>query len=298
MKRLLVTGASGFLGWNVCAEALRQGWRVSGTVHSRPVVVPGADAVSVDLRDSDALRQTFDTQQPDAVIHLAAVSQPNVCEREPRKSREVNVSATKTLGERCAHAGIPIVFTSSDLVFDGTEAPYGEDDPVSPLSEYGRQKVAAEQELERSGANAVVCRMPLMYGDPGPAAGSFIQPWIATLRRRDELRLFVDEFRTPVSGRDAARGLLLALEHPAPLYHLGGTERLSRYEFGRRLAAVFGLDTALIRPIHQADLTMAAPRPPDVSLDSTKARRDLGYAPSSVEHELAFLAGRSARAER
>lgn len=290
MKRLLVTGASGFLGWNVCAEALRRGWRVCGTVHSHPVAAAGVEMTPVDLRNTAAVGGLVETYRPDAVIHLAAVSQPNVCEREPRASREVNVTATQAIAGVCATAGISLVFSSSDLVFDGTRAPYREGDAVSPVSEYGRQKVAAEQVLRESAGTAVVCRMPLMYGDPGPVATSFIQPWIAALRRGDELRLFVDEYRTPVSGRDAARGLLLAVEHPGPLYHLGGGERISRYEFGQRLAAAFGLDAGLIRPTKQAEVSLAAPRPPDVSLDSTKARDELGYSPASIEHELAFLA--------
>ncbi|MBD3240861.1 MAG: sugar nucleotide-binding protein [Chitinivibrionales bacterium] len=289
MKRLLVTGASGFLGWNLCAEAMRQGWHVTGTVHRHVIEIPDSEVLTVDLREAGAVRRLFDRARPDAVAHLAAVSQPNACEERPEQSRELNVEATRTVAEGCAEAGVPLVFTSSDLVFDGSRAPYREDDAVSPVNEYGRQKAAAERVLAELD-NVAVCRMPLMYGDPGPVATSFIQPWIASLRRGDELRLFVDEYRTPVSGRDAARGLLLALRRPGQRYHLGGTQRISRYEFGRCLAAAFGLNGDAIRASSQADVTMSAPRPPDVSLDSTKARRELGYAPSPIEQELAFLA--------
>jgi dTDP-4-dehydrorhamnose reductase len=136
-----------------------------------------------------------------------------------------------------------------------------------------------------------VCRMPLMFGIATPPATSFMQPFIKILREGQELSLFTDEFRTPVSGKTAAQGLLLALENVKGRIHLGGKERVSRYDFGRLLVEVLQLPETGLKKCRQKDVKMAAPRPPDVSLDSSMAFA-LGYAPLSLREELEELRGK------
>ncbi|WP_448597274.1 SDR family oxidoreductase [Thermoleptolyngbya sp.] len=285
-KTLLITGISGFLGWHLY-QATRASWTVYGTYQTRPVSFADANVRSLDLTDFAALKQAFADIRPDAVIHTAALSQPNVCQTQPDLSRRINVLASLDLAGLCADAGIPFVFTSTDLVFDGHHAPYREADPVCPVSLYGEQKAEAEAGILSRYPNAAVCRMPLMFGH-APTAPSFLQPFLQKLRDGETLRLFTDEFRTPISGRDAAKGLLLALEKVQGLVHLGGPERLSRYDFGLLMARAFDLSTDAICPCKQADVPMPAPRPPDVSMDSSYAF-SLGYAPGGVLGELEAL---------
>ncbi|MBD2461736.1 NAD(P)-dependent oxidoreductase [Oscillatoria sp. FACHB-1407] len=286
MKKLLVTGASGFLGWNVC-QAAQANWQVYGTYATHPVTISGVTTLKVDLTDYRALQELFQSLQPDAVIHLAAQSSPNVCQTQPEAAYAINVTASANLAGLSGDRAIPCVFTSSDLVFDGRNAPYTETDPVCPISHYGEQKVLAEQEMRSRHPGVAVCRMPLMFGY-APNAVSFLQPFLQTMRSGKPLSLFVDEVRTPVSGRDAAQGLLLALEQVQGYLHLGGCDRLSRYEFGRHMVEVLELTEANISACRQADVPMPAPRPADVSLDSSKAF-ELGYNPGSIREELAFL---------
>jgi dTDP-4-dehydrorhamnose reductase len=141
--------------------------------------------------------------------------------------------------------------------------------------------------LERYPMTAV-CRMTLMFGMATPTATGFMQPLIQTLKEGKELKLFVDEFRTPVSGITAAKGLLLALEKVNGIIHLGGKERISRYDFGKLLVEVFQLPSTNMKACRQEDVKMAAARPSDVSLDSSKAFA-LGYEPLSVKEELEAL---------
>jgi dTDP-4-dehydrorhamnose reductase len=143
--------------------------------------------------------------------------------------------------------------------------------------------------LERYPMTAI-CRMPLMFGVAAPPAQSFMQPFIQILREGKELSLFTDEFRTPASGTTAAKGLLLALEKVNGRIHLGGKERMARYEFGRLLVEVFELPSEGLKSCRQVDVKMAASRPPDVSLDSSMAF-ELGYAPLSLREELEALRG-------
>ncbi|MBD2043589.1 SDR family oxidoreductase [Microcoleus sp. FACHB-672] len=290
MKKLLITGSSGFLGWNLCQIAQEE-WQVYGTYFSQPVEIPEINLLQSDLRNFEELKHIFEEIKPDAVIHAAAQSQPNYCQTHPEESHEINVTASCNIAGICADYSIPCVFTSTDLVFNGLNAPYRETDPVSPVSLYGEQKVLAEEGMLERYPQTAICRMPLMFGYGGPAAKSFIQPMLESLRKGQELALFTDEFRTPVSGQTAAKGLLLALEKVNGRIHLGGKERISRYDFFRLLVEVLGLDEAKILTCRQQDVKMAAPRPPDVSLDSSKAYT-LGYHPQSLREEFEQLRGK------
>jgi dTDP-4-dehydrorhamnose reductase len=293
MKKLLITGASGFLGWHICQLA-KQEWEIYGTYLSHSIEIPGMKMLKVNLTNFQELQRIFSDVKPTAVIHTAAQSQPNFCQTHPEESQAINVTASCNIAGLCADNSIPCAFTSTDLVFDGLNAPYQESDAVSPVNVYGEQKAIAEAGMLERYPMTAVCRMPLMFGAATPTAKSFIQPFIQTLKAEKELNLFIDEFRTPVSGTTAAKGILLALEKVNGIIHLGGKERISRYDFGQILVEVFQLPTSRLKSCRREDVKMAAPRPADVSLDSSKAFA-LGYQPLSLRKELQELINRHLR---
>ncbi len=289
MKRLLITGATGFLGWNLCQVAQATG-QVYGTYHAHSVALPNIPFYFLNLSNYSDIKQLFAEIKPDAVCHLAARSQPNDCQTHPTETEQVNVIGTRYIAQLCADLDISLVFTSTDLVFDGQNAPYHEQDAVNPVNRYGEQKVKAEQEIQRIYPKAVICRMPLMFGLPSPVSQSFMQGFLKSLQAGQELSLFSDEYRTPVSATAAAQGLLLALRHcQGEILHLGGKERISRYEFGVYLVKTFKISRSQLKACRQEDVKMAAPRPADVSLNSHKAFA-LGYQPLFLETELEKLA--------
>ncbi|NJL10130.1 MAG: NAD(P)-dependent oxidoreductase [Calothrix sp. SM1_7_51] len=284
MKKLLITGASGFLGWHLCELANKNG-KYMRLNFSHDIEIDNVKTQKVNLTDFAEVKQIFLKIQPDGVIHTAALSQPNYCQNHPEESGAINVTASANIAALCADNSIPCVFTSTDLVFDGLNAPYKETDSVNPVNLYGEQKVLAESQMLKIYPMTAVCRMPLMFGNATPTATSFIQGFIQTLKSGKELNLFIDEFRTPVSGYTAAKGLLLALEKVNGIIHLGGKERISRYDFGRLLVEIFQLPSTGLKAGKQKDIIMAAPRPSDVSLNSEKAF-GLGYQPLSIQEEL------------
>jgi dTDP-4-dehydrorhamnose reductase len=279
-SRLLITGASGFLGWHLCRQA-QTTWQVEGTHHAHTPALSGVNLHHIDLTNAAAVDPWLEQLAPGAIIHSAALSQPNRCEQDPDRSYAVNVEATRRLAEFCAQQQIPLVFTSTDQVFDGQSAPYSEASLPHPINRYGHHKAEAEALVQALHPTASICRLPLLYGPPSPTAECFLQGFLRTVRSGQPLNLFSDEFRTPAYVEDVAAGLLLALEKATGLLHLGGPERLSRYDFGLRMAEVFGFDSALLKPGRQAEVVMAAKRPADVSSDSARAFA-LGYRPRGI----------------
>ena len=287
MRKLLVTGASGFLGWNLCRTAQGR-WDVYGLARRNQNRLQGVDLRRTDLTRFGEIKKNLLQIRPDAVIHAAAESRPNFCQLNPEESRRINVEASVNLASLCADLDIPFVFISSDLVFDGLKPPYKEDDPVCPVCIYGEQKAEAERAVLNRHPQALVCRMALMFGDAGPGAASFIQPMIEEMKDGRDIFLFTDEHRTPVSAADAARGILRGLSTTKGILHIGGLERISRFDFGKLLRDVLGIHFARLSPCEQKSVKMPAPRPPDVSFEISRAMA-LGFKPGSLREELEKL---------
>jgi len=302
---LLITGATGFLGHYLIAAA-RKRWRVAGTFHrtrreDAERLLAGIDSGRIDLTDFRDVRDMLDAVRPKAVIHTAALADPNYCEQHPDESLRVNLQATLNLAGLCGDRRIPFVFTSTDLVFDGTHAPYAEDGPVAPLNLYGEHKALAEQAVLDRYDEAAICRMPLMFGFSSNGRVPFFQRMASEFQAGRPMTLFGDELRTPVSGPVAAAGLLRVaasgmdesinpeeLERVRGILHLGGRESISRYEMGLQMLKSLGLPASLAEPISFRDVPAVAARAANVSLDSSRAYA-LGFDPPSIGKQIDWL---------
>lgn len=258
--RLLLTGASGFLGHALVREIESRGMECVRAGRD-----PGAD-LRVDLGEPASLARAWRAASARLVLHAAARASLAACQAEPALALRTNVAATRALAEQ---AGSALVFVSSDLVFDGSRAPYRAGDPSSPLSVYARSKVRAEQEvLSRDGR---VMRLPLLFGrsfDGQRGATDMLRS--ATSR----LVLYENEVRSPLHVADAARGLIeLALEETRPVTHLAGRDRVSRVELAERFVANGGQVPAGFEsgscddPLRPRDVSLLADWSPARDLD-------------------------------
>jgi dTDP-4-dehydrorhamnose reductase len=272
MTRILITGASGQLGSYLLSELRSIESTVVAWTGSRSGKQDGFLLQPVDLADRTAVATAFREARPALIVHAAAMSRIDACHQEPARSHQVNVAGTTALAELAQQVGAKLVYVSTDLVFDGRKGRYREQDLPAPLSVYGRTKLEGEQAVLNLPRSAVV-RVSLMFGPTRISRPGFFDQQLDRLRGRQAVRLFVDEWRTPLSLRTAARTLLAVAQSDFEgLLHLGGPERMTRWEMGSRLAEHIGADPSLLVATKQAELAWPEPRPADVSLDSSQFR--------------------------
>lgn len=274
-RRILITGGSGFLGWHL-ARALARDYDVAFTYSSRRLSIAHCRAYPMDVRRMFTIRHCLNDFHPDAIVHAAALADTGVCQKKPDLAHAVNVAGTERILDSIQNPKTVFIYISTDLVFDGENPPYGEKDETHPINIYGASKLEAERIVRQRRPNHVILRTALMYGAPNPLGrGSFLQWMDGALRRGEALTLFSDEYRTPAYAGDVARAVRAVLngDGRARTYHVGGAERISRAEFGKRLAVLRGYDPSLIREITLAQSGLASQRARDVSLDSGLLQR-------------------------
>jgi dTDP-4-dehydrorhamnose reductase len=270
--KILLTGARGFVGGHLLRR-LRDRHDVT-TAGRRPLPV-SARHVEGDLEE-DRVLDLLSRTDPDAVVHLAALTDADRCEELPERAQSLNADVPARLASAVARSCRRFVHVSTDLVFDGERAPYGEADAALPISVYGRTKLAGERGVVSAlGERACVARLSLIYGPRTSALSrpSFIERMLASASRGEMVTLFEDEFRTPIYVEDAAHALALLVERPMlpPVVHLGGPDRCSRLELGTTALNRFGLSSDRARACSQSEIGSRAPRPRDVSLTSSVA---------------------------
>jgi dTDP-4-dehydrorhamnose reductase len=272
------------VGGRLATLLLAAGHPVVAGVRVNPAPSGIDETVRFDLADQPSIDRALDQARPDAVVHCAALADPDRCERDSALAEALNVAAPAHLARACRARGVQLVALSTDLVFAGDRAFAGEDDPAAPILTYGRTKLAGERAVLAEYPGAVALRVPLVVGRGHGARGTASEAIAWALRAGRPVRLFTDQVRTPVDPESIADAIARVLAAgSAGRFHLAGPERVSRHELGLRIAAVLGLPAHSITPVRQGDVPAAARRPADVSLDGRRAHEVLGWRPRPLE---------------
>jgi len=290
--KIFITGGSGLLGSKVAEMAQARGDEVfSGYAHNLPEY---GRAAKFDLLDEMSISQLIGKIKPEVIIHSAALTDVDRCEREQELAYKMNVEGTRAVAEAAEKARSFLVYISTDYVFDGNRGMYKEDDSTNPVSNYGYSKLLGEQFCR-----GCIARTCVIYGSR-PASGkvNFALWLLNSLKSGKEVRVVTDQLITPTLNTNLARMVLEAADRRlCGVHNLAGATRISRYDYALELAREFDLDASLILPSRMADLMWAAKRPIDSSLDTSKARAELMEKPLPLNEALRTLKAEVLRAK-
>jgi dTDP-4-dehydrorhamnose reductase len=258
-----ITGANGLIGNYLVQTAPRFAprWRVRALTRN-----------DFNLLDFKTVACEFKKDSPQLVIHCAAISVVSEAQKNPALAKKINVEATKFLAELATE--IPFVFFSTDLIFDGRQGNYSENDLPNPLHLYGETKIAAEEIVLRNPKHLIV-RTSINGGISRAGNRGFNEQLKLSLQNSSGMKLFTDEFRSPIFAGETARAVWELVEkNCAGIFHVAGAEKLSRFQIGELLLKRWPEIKTKIEVGSAKDFP-GPPRALDTSLDISKAQKIL-----------------------
>lgn len=244
--------------------------------HVRRIRLRETRVVSLDLQSVETMLRQLEEYRPDLIVHTAGMTSVDQCEREPEKAHEANAVLARNVAEAAQRLGQRLIHISTDHLFAGTRSFYREDESPEPLNVYARTKLLAEQWVQAACPTALVIRTNF-FGWGHRFRNSFSDWILGTLATGQPLDVFDDANFTPILvDRLALAAHRLSAMGLTGIYHVVGSDRVSKYEFAARLAQRFALPEGLIRHARISETRLPARRPLDMSLDNTKARAALG----------------------
>lgn len=288
---ILVTGSTGLLGKGL-EETLPAGLRILG-LHQRDYAVRDAktEHLVCDIRDQRKVNRLFARHRFDAVIHAAGIASVDYVEKHYAESLESNLLGTLNITAACRKAATHLIYISTNAVFNGENAPYGEDEPINPINKYGRIKVECENLVRATLERYTIARPILMYGwnhgvnRPNPATWMYEK-----LLRGETIRVVDDVFENPLYNISCAKALWAVVKTKLPgIIHLAGADSVNRHEFALTLAKVFGLDKKLIRRVKSSYFPEIAARPKNTSFLTRRMSEELGVKPLKLAEGLRLM---------
>lgn len=275
--KVFITGGSGMLGSYAATQAAERGWETWASYSEHAVELPGCRTIPLDIRDAAKVREVIGEIKPDAVIHTAAMTRPDVCEERKSDAFAVNVLGAYNVISAAENVGAHLTHISTDLVFDGEHNPYKTDDPHCPVNYYAVTKVAAEDAVFASKSEWAIVRTSIIFGPRRfPFLESYSDKVIESLRAGKPMNAFTDQRRGPIPAWNLADVCLeIAERRLTGIYHAVCPESSTRYEFARKVAEVFGLDADLIKPACMDDVVTLARRPKTLVLDTASTQAAL-----------------------
>ena len=290
--RVLITGSSGLLGANT-AVTMSARHEVVGLYNHNPIHSPVFSTARCDLTDSGAIDAIMRSAEPELVIHCAALTDVDQCERQPALAERLNTDVAREVARAAGAVGARVIQVSTDMVFDGRSGGYSESDLPSPINTYGRTKLAGERAVTAEQPDSVIVRTNI-FGWNAQRKLSLAEWILANYQAGNKTPGFTDAYFCPLLVNDLVDALeALAAIPLTGVVNVAGKDRISKFEFARRLAIASCLDPERVIASTLADAKFAAPRPSDLSLDTSFAR-SLGLRIPTADEGLArFLALRA-----
>ena len=274
MARVLVTGSGGLLGSRLVPLLAERGYEVIAVYREHPPPeTEGVRPVKLDVTDSVRLEDLILKTQPDTVIHAAAYTDVDGCERDKGRAWRTNVDATRSIVRASRVVNAHLVYVSTDYVFDGDKGLYRESDTPNPVNYYGLTKLVGEELVKSSELLYTIVRPSAIYGIGG-SKKSFAEYVAEKLSHGERVKALIDQYVSPTYNGLLAEALAEIVElKPLGILHVAGP-RMNRYEFAVRVAEALELPAELIEQAKTEEFTgrWIARRPRDSSLDTGRAQ--------------------------
>lgn len=274
-RKLLITGSTGMLG-SALAEVLRPEYALSGTdiIADREAAKKLDGFVPCDITKKEKVKAVFKKTCPDIVIHSAAWTDVDGCERDEEKARLINCQGTANIAEACKESGAVCLYISTDFVFNGQKtAPYTEDDATAPLNVYGRTKLEGERVLQDTLTRYFIVRTSWLFG---PHGRNFVDIILDRAEKKEPLRVVMDQLGSPTYTKDLAAAIarLLSLaggrDDLYGIYHITNRDSCSWFRYAEEILRIAGMNGVAITPLTSAELDRPATRPVMSVLDNAK----------------------------
>ncbi len=289
-KRILVVGSNGMLGQRTISFFSKQNnFEIVGCSIEEEPVTNNYEYHCCDLTKRENVKKIIYDFYPDFIINAAAFTNVDLSEIERETAWKVNVKGVEYLAEAARVLDSHLIHISSDYIFDGTNGPYSENAKPNPLGYYGRTKLASENALKISGSIHTIIRTNVLFGiaDSRP---DFVRWVINSLNANKQIRIVTDQFNNPTFIDDLVQAISRIIEFKKEgIYHIGGRDFLSRFEFTEKIADYFKLNRDLITPIVTEELNQKARRPLKSGLITLKAETELGYKPHTILESLMMM---------
>ena len=268
---MTITGQEGFIGYHLYNSIKYKHQDIQ-------IIDLNKDLFKDDKKIDKVISET------DIIIHLAAMTDVDGCEKNPETAFEINVGATENL---LKNFNGKFIYVSTDYVFDGEEGPYYEDDKVNPVSVYGRTKLYSENLVQESDLEWIILRSNIIFSYNDRTKASFVNWVVDSLKKKQMITVVNDQWNNPTWTNDLANVMSMMIEkNICGIYHYGGGDFLNRYEFAKMIASAFSLNRELIKPITTLELNWLAQRPLKSGLYTNKIELDLGIEPLPIQKAL------------
>jgi dTDP-4-dehydrorhamnose reductase len=273
-KTIFITGANGLLGQKLCRD-FSSSYKVIATdlQPDNLVSFPNLSYETLDITDRRSLEFHVRFYKPSVIINTAAYSDVDGCEMHQTKAWAINVGGVKNLVRACQTHDAKLVHLSTDYIFDGENGPYSEDDPPKPMNFYGETKLESEKLIRESGIDFIIVRTNVLFGFGKNVKKNFLLWLLDKLSAGEKLKIVTDQLNNPTLADNLSECILAMVERNlSGIFHIGGAEYLSRYDFALKVAEVFGFKDAEIAPIKTDSLKQKAKRPSRGGLKIQKAQ--------------------------
>ncbi len=287
MKKILITGISGYIAPYLSKALLLTGWAdITGVYNSNKPNIPGINLVKWDLAQNGELKKIFDKVKPDVVYHLASVTPTRITTQKDDYISYFNGEVTGEIAKLCAQLDALMIYTSTDLVYKAGTDLREDASPLEPLTIYAQTKLEGEKKVKEFAREYLILRTSLVYGFTLSSYTSFFDVAYKSLKEGKELRAFTDQFRNALYVEDAADILvkLPAMHKQNEVINFCGNEYLSRYDMCIGMCDVFGMDKSLVVPASCEEFT-AYPTVKELGLSSKKLH-DYGLKTGSYTDNL------------